>query len=193
MKAPVTYSRFMPKDNADAWLDYLWTGLDWVRHDKVPRREYYCNAKGKPYSYGVKDFARTYKPQVINPRLASLWASVEEYVGCEFEVCFLNGYENQSDHLGWHSDNSPEMDDSRSIAILTFGAQREIWFRRTPEIRFTRDVVPDMDLERLTLGNGSLCVMAPGMQDTHQHRIPKASFVCGKRISLTFRGFVETT
>ena len=43
----------------------------------------------------------------------------------------------------------------------------------------------------LRLGHGSLCLMAPGMQDTWQHRIPKASFQCGERISLTFRGYVD--
>ena len=34
-------------------------------------------------------------------------------------------------------------------------------------------------------------VEVAGMQDTWQHRIPKASFQCGERISLTFRGYVR--
>lgn len=97
------------------------------------------------------------------------------------EVCFLNGYENSRDHLGWHSDDSPKMDDSRPIAIVTLGAEREINF--APLIDLS-------DVTRLKLESGSLCVMAPGMQDSHAHKIPKAGFECGPRISLTFRGFV---
>ena len=101
---------------------------------------------------------------------------------CEraFEVCFLNGYEDQKDHLGWHADDSPEMDDARPIGIISLGAEREIWF------------CPQDDkaaVTRIKLEHGSLCLMLPGMQDTHFHRIPKAGFVCGERISLTFRGF----
>lgn len=76
------------------------------------------------------------------------------------------------------------MDDSRPIAIVSLGAEREIWFQRAdPERRL---ITPD----KLRLGNGSLCLMAAGMQDTHQHRIPKAGRVVGPRISLTFRGTV---
>ncbi len=39
--------------------------------------------------------------------------------------------------------------------------------------------------------NGSLCLMHAKMQETWQHRIPKASFSCGERISLTYRGYVH--
>ena len=44
----------------------------------------------------------------------------------------------------------------------------------------------------LTLEHGSLCLMHPGMQDTHFHRIPKSPIQAAKpRISLTFRGLVR--
>ena len=48
----------------------------------------------------------------------------------------------------------------------------------------------DPNIEKLLLGHGSAAIMAPGMQDTHEHRIPKSSRQCGVRISLTFRGYV---
>lgn len=72
------------------------------------------------------------------------------------------------------------MDDNRPIAIVTLGAEREIWFRERGN---------DDSRESLVLTHGSLCLMAAGMQDTHDHRIPKAGFECGSRISLTFRGY----
>ena len=72
------------------------------------------------------------------------------------------------------------MDDGRPIAIVTLGAEREIWFCPNED---------RADISKVLLEHGSLCVMAPGMQDTHLHRIPKAGFECGPRISITFRGY----
>jgi alkylated DNA repair dioxygenase AlkB len=161
------------------YFEYL-KELAWVRRDNTPRMEYYINSVNVPYTYGKGEFARTYEPQPMDMTLSIIKASVEVRFNTTFEVCFLNRYLNQKDHLGWHSDNSPEMDDSRPIAIVSFGVERDIWFR---------PIGSSDDITKLKLGNGSLCLMAPGMQDTHQHRIPKASFHCGERISLTFRGY----
>ncbi|MNY73470.1 hypothetical protein D3C86_2122690 [compost metagenome] len=73
------------------------------------------------------------------------------------------------------------MDDDRPIVIVSLGAEREIWFRPNTDT---------MHVDKLLLGHGSLCLMQPGMQDTHQHRIPKSPrHDCGARISFTFRGF----
>ena len=80
------------------------------------------------------------------------------------DVCFINGYEDHRDHLGWHADDSPEMDDNRPIVTISLGAERFIWFRENTNI----DVI-----DKVLLGNGSACIMMPGMQDTHMHRIPK--------------------
>lgn len=183
-EAPITYKPgFLGQP--DIAMETLWKRLDWVRIGSTPRREYYVNRKdGSPYTYGSGAGQRTYESMPTHPVIDLLWLGAEAAAGCEFDVCFLNGYEDQSDHLGWHADDSPEMDDSRPIAIVSLGAEREIWFQRAdPERRL---ITPD----KLRLGNGSLCLMAAGMQDTHQHRIPKAGRVVGPRISLTFRGTV---
>lgn len=178
---PITY---IPNwvENPDESFERLWNELDWVRHDKVPRREYYCNELEVPYTYGTPPYARTYHPQPFHPTIVALQKKLETTTGTPFEVCFLNGYENQSDQLGWHADDSPEMDDERPIGIISLGVEREIWFREKDNVSGPY---------KLKLGHGSLCMMHPGMQDTHQHRIPKASFMCGERISLTFRGYYE--
>ena len=199
MQAPVKYiPSFVEPSFADDTSRLLWNQLDWIRHDKVPRREYYIG--NEPYAYGVGAGRRVYWPQPIHPRIDQIWKSVELHLGVKFDVCFLNGYEDQSDSLGWHADDSPEMDDTRPIAIVSLGAVREVWFRPAPSpIKRIEGDSPAGELvvltaggaERLPLQHGSLCVMAPGMQDTHQHRIPKAGRVVGKRISFTFRGFVK--
>lgn len=171
------------KESADLHFDML-SRLDWVRHGVTPRSEYYVNKMARPYTYGTEPYARTYEPQAWKPGLEALLAVAEEVAQEKFEVCFLNYYLTGKDQLGWHSDDSPEMDDARPIVIMTFGAEREIWFRPRPEL------VPLAEpVTKLKLGHGSICIMPAGMQDTHQHRIPKASNQnSGPRISLTFRG-----
>ncbi len=170
-------------DEPDEMFTALWTDLTWERRGQTPRREYYANDVPVPYVYGKGENAREYHPQVWHPAMRRLQAKLEDLTKTRFEVCFLNGYEDQSDHLGWHADDSPEMDDARPIAIISLGpkAEREIWFRPQGD---------KLAVERVKLQHGSLCLMLPGMQDTHYHRIPKAGFVCGERISLTFRGYV---
>lgn len=213
----VYYSEFISKDKE--LFDILWNELDWQRIGLTPRREYYCNDVNKPYTYGKGEHARTYAVQPWHPEILTIKNLVEKELNTKFEVCFLNGYENSKDQLGWHSDNSPEMDDDRPIAIVTLGAKREIWFRTIPyndgkcvacngsgyydtsingkipscgSCNGTGKSSDDSLVTPVSLESGSLCVMDKGMQDTHQHRIPKASYDCGPRISLTFRGYVNS-
>lgn len=167
-------------ENPDLVLEDLKT-LDWERRGDAPRSEYYTNDFPFPYTYGRGIGQRTYHPRPYSQTILDIRKKLEEYCNTVFEVCFLNRYHNQSDHLGWHSDSSPEMDDAKPIATISFGVEREIWFRPLNK---------PQEITKQKLENGSCCLMLPGMQDTHQHKIPKADFQCGERISLTFRGYV---
>lgn len=173
-------SGFIP--DAQAAFDALWSELEWVRVGNTPRREYYANDVPVPYTYGRGAGIRTYAPQPWHPRMRAIQKAVEDFTGVRLEACFLNGYENSRDHLGAHADDSPEMDDARPIAIVTLGAVRDIWFHPNENPK-ERSVLP--------LESGSLCLMMPGMQDTYQHRIPKAGREVGPRISITLRGYVD--
>ena len=104
--------------------------LKWVRRGSTPRSEYYTNQVPVPYTYGKGNGQREYLPQTIHPLIDSIRNDLESFTGAKFEVCFLNRYLNQQDHLGWHADDSPEMDDSRPIVIISLGVEREIWFAR---------------------------------------------------------------
>lgn len=178
---PVTYIPGFIQEPARVFQE-LWEQLEWERRDSTPRREYYANDIPVPYTYGRGAGVRTYESKPWHPRMKEIQALVEAYAGCRLEACFLNGYENSRDHLGAHADDSPEMDDARPIAIVTLGGERDILFFPQSEPK---------RVTRLLLQSGSLCLMHPGMQDTHFHRIPKAGFEVGPRISLTFRGYVE--
>jgi alkylated DNA repair dioxygenase AlkB len=185
---PVTYiPNFVP--DPDATFKAL-LELDWERRSDAPRCEYYCNDIAKPYVYGRERGRRTYEPRPYHEAILSIRRALEERAQSSFEVCFLNRYLNQSDHLGWHADDSPEMDDARPIGIVSLGVEREIWFRPT-HASLPDGVLSAQDIQKLKLGHGSLALMSAGMQDHWQHRIPKASFQCGERISLTFRGYID--
>ena len=212
MKSPIEYKSDFLSD-ADYLADILWEELEWLRIETTPRYEYYHALNGADYTYGSGRGVRTYKSQPLHNKIEAIWRLAENAANTKFDVVFLNGYKDQSDQLGWHADDSPEMDDNRPIAIVSLGAEREIWFREKPlnngdctscngSGHYDSNGSPKCGacdgtgkralpvIEKLLLGNGSLCLMQPGMQDTHQHRIPKAGKVVGKRISLTFRGVV---
>jgi len=183
MEPPITYiPNFVEEPNKV--LEILQKELDWERRETTPRSEFYSNDFEKPYTYGKGKGVRTYLPKPYHPEVLKIRNKLEKELNCKFEVCFLNRYLNQSDQLGAHADNSPEMDDSRPIVTVSLGAEREIWF-------FPND--NPKDITKMKLENGSACVMMPNMQDFWMHRLPKASFQCGERISLTYRGFVEVT
>lgn len=157
-----------------------WDMLPWV--DRVaPRKEAFLAKSPVAYTYGSGDYARTYHSSTIPEFMLGLWENAEAFSECDFELCFCNGYDDERNHLGWHADDSDSVDDERPILVVSIGAEREIWFRDN-ERTFT---------EKLLLKNGSGLLMLPGMQDTHQHRIPKHSAKCGPRISFTFRGLAK--
>ncbi len=186
---PITYVEDFISNPSEVFAELK--ALDWERRDTTPRSEYYVNDFGAPYTYGTGRGRREYLPRVKTPQIDRMQNMLAMMTGHNLEVCFLNRYLDQSDQLGWHADNSPEMDDARPIAIISLGVEREIWFRENdPQANMLR-IVSEKPIHKLLLGNGSLCLMAPGMQDTHQHRIPKASRQVGERISLTYRGYVK--
>lgn len=184
MKAPVEY--YKPLEvlgflSPNHLFHKLMTELDWYHAgDQVPRKEYYVHSKGLPYIYGKGQFAREYESRPDHLVIDYLRVSLYALLGVEFDVVFLNLYEHERHHLGWHADDSPEMSDEHPIVTVSLGAAREIWFRENGSL----------EVEKLLLENGSAAVMLPGMQDTHQHRIPKHHAACGPRISLTFRKYV---
>lgn len=207
---PVSYYEDFVTDPDRAFL-LLQGELDWERRGDAPRSEYYCNDVSRPYIYGRGKGRRLYEPRPYHPVIMEIRHELEKRTDAVFEVCFLNRYLDQSDQLGWHADDSPEMDDGRPIVSVSLGVAREIWFREKPlalvevgedqrsssERRWYERTTKQRRMEplptsKLLLGDGSACIMAPGMQDTHQHRIPKAGFKCGERISLTFRGYIQT-
>lgn len=200
MTVPYVYVHPFVKDTADAFCR-LHDELKWLQYPNTPRKEYYVNAQGAPYTYGKGRFARTYLAQPTHPVIEAIRHAVEDYAGVTLDTVFCNFYGDKDSSCGWHSDDEPEMDDERPIIGVSLGAERVIDFRPKWEPPLPGEGYDNVRLlpisnktkpsESLLLENGSLLLMKPGMQDYWQHRIPKASSQCTPRISLTFRGYAK--
>ncbi len=189
MSAPVTYLPGFVGSPDFAWLLYrdLHASLPWTRAGNTPRMECYFNDAPVPYAYGVGAGRRTYLPEPTwHPAVMVMRRRLEAILQLAgpLDVCFCNLYADQREQLGWHADDSPEMDDARPVVTVSLGVARQIWLRPS-----TQPTDPST-IERITLEPGSALVMHPGMQDAWEHRIPKHDRPCGPRISLTFRGYV---
>jgi hypothetical protein len=153
--------------------------LAW-RHDTEARAEYFMAHTPTAYTYGSGVGARTYYSSEYHPIVLDIQNKLNLF-GKTYNVCFLNRYDNQKHQLGWHSDDTIGMRHDHPIAVVSFGAEREIWWRNKGQT----GVIPAN--QRQLLGHGSLFVMPAGFQLTHEHRIPKADHTVGSRISLTYR------
>lgn len=154
--------------------------LDWESRG-APRAEYFCSDVGADYAYGTGAGRRVYSPRPWHPLIRECQEALQNMMALRFEVCFLNYYRDEREALGWHADDSPEMDDTRPIAVVSFGATRDLHFRRKGQ-RTSEAIIP--------MSDGDLLMMPAGMQDTHDHRVAKASCHGSQRISMTFRGYV---
>lgn len=153
----------------------------WVNRE-APRDECFMALTDSiTYTYGVGRGERTYKPSIMSFEVLSMMEKLNSDFGYKFNVCVLNYYKSEKEHLGWHADDSPEQDLTHPIAVISFGAEREIWTKK----RGFSGQIPEKDKYLLT--PGSLFVMPGGFQDDNLHKIPKPGKKCEGRISLTFR------
>jgi alkylated DNA repair dioxygenase AlkB len=164
-------------------LLYEVSQLEW-ENKQTARSEYFMSLTPRTYSYGNKHNGTTsYDSKEFTPLSRFVLDYLNMLLETEFNVCFMNRYENEQQHLGWHADIFPGMREDQPIAVLSLGAEREIWWKE----KDYKGVIPPSN--RALLTNGSVFVMPVGFQDTHFHKIPKHDKPCGVRISLTFRSF----
>jgi alkylated DNA repair dioxygenase AlkB len=159
-------------------------GLDWLSTG-APREEYFMSDQHMEYTYGRGRGERTYSSSEFHPVVKELMERMNVDFSSQYDICFLNYYIEQRKWLGWHADDSVEMDMNHPIAVVSFGSEREIHWKH-------KDYKGHLPAEqRQILGDGSLFIMPAGFQRDHLHKIPKHNQPCEGRISLTFRHYVE--
>lgn len=152
--------------------------LNWMDVTEA-RREYFMSDIPRSYTYGKGNGIREYHSEPYSVVVLT----IQKQLNLAYNICFLNRYDHQKQHLGWHADDSPSMDSDHPIAVISFGAEREIWWKLQSE----NGNVPAENRQKL--GHGSLFVMPARFQDTYYHKIPKCDRKCDTRISLTFRRY----
>lgn len=178
---------FHSMKNEDLFL-HLLNDIDWLE-ETPSRKEYFMADKDIVYSYGVEeqkigDKKRSYRSSPYTQPVQELQNILNEMTNAHYNVCFLNRYDSARMALGWHADDSPEMNPQHPIAVVSFGAVREIWWK---EKGMKGEVAPE---NRQRLEDGSVFIMPSGFQDLYFHRIPKSDRPCSTRVSLTFRNYI---
>lgn len=177
---PIYIPGYIEASIASQEFQRLWDHLDWDMIENVPRREYWQNNYNLAYTYGRGVGTRTYECKPWDDFILAVMERINTEFDFLLDCCFVNGYGDERDSLGWHADDSPEMNPAQPVLSLSFGAERDIKFRNNE----TREI------STVRLGHGSLMIMPAGFQQTHQHKIPKGDRPCGPRVSLTYRGMV---
>lgn len=171
--------KFFPR--AFNMYKHLALNVPWVNKD-APRDECFMANETRVYTYG-KGFTRSYTSVPFDANVLSIMKEINRIYKSSYDLCFLNCYKNHQQHLGWHSDDSPEVENSHPIAVVSFGAERYIYVKE----KDYKGVIPDCD--KYLLHDGSLFIMPARYQENHLHKIPKHDKPCGGRISLTFRKY----
>jgi alkylated DNA repair dioxygenase AlkB len=126
------------------------------------------------YRYSGRD----HEPLPWTADLIELRELVEAACGHPMNSVLANRYRDGADHMGWHSDDEPELGPAPVIASVSLGAARQLQFRPRPRGPIAL---------RLDLRPGSMLVMAGATQRRYHHRIPPTARPVGARINLTFR------
>lgn len=174
---------FLPKLEADMLFIYLMDEqyIPWLKLESVPRWEYWMNDFERQYTYGRGNGIRTYSAFPWDREVRLVRDTLRMRTGVHYEGCFMNRYNTGEDALDWHADNDPGIDHTKPIAVVSLGERRTLNVRSNDKT--WHDSYP--------LAHGSLLLMPPGSQHTHQHKITKGDRAgMGPRISLTFRALV---
>lgn len=178
---PIYIKNFV--DNQLEMFNHL-LDLPWLEATEA-RKEYFMSASPISYTYGIARGARTYHSVDFTSQVQNLMNFINDKLNCHYDVCFLNRYDNKNQALSWHADDSPEMNANHDICVVSFGAEREIWWK----LQDHKGEIPKEN--RQLLQNGSLFVMPAGFQQKYFHKIPRCDRSCSTRISLTFRNYVS--
>jgi len=196
LRTPPPSAERIPAPHADLWvvrgfcdvvesaalLDALQRELPWRqdivrvfgRAHPIPRLHAWVADPGLSYRWSGLQM----QPAPWGPALQAVRARVEAALRLPLRGVLANLYRDGADHMGWHSDDEPELGPEPLVVSLSVGAPRDLRLRPRPGA----EGAPF----RVRLGPGDLFGMAGATQAHWQHCIP-ARRAAGPRISLTFR------
>ena len=147
----------------------------WGKTHIQPRLVAWYGDPGKSYTYS----GNTFTPLPWTQILIKIKDKIEQLTDKKFNSVLLNYYRNNSDSMGFHSDNEKELGETPSIASLSLGASRVFILKH----KFKKELKPI----RIKLNNGNFILMSGDTQKNWDHGISKETKECGPRINLTYR------
>lgn len=143
----------------------------------IPRQQVWMGDAHCRYKYSGVMF----EPEPWHPLVKQLTDKVNQHCQQSFNSVLLNWYSDGQQHMGWHSDDEPELGHAPQIASLSLGQPRLFELKH----KYSAAQL------KLLLGHGSLLVMAGECQYYWQHRVAKMASAKAGRINLTFREIKE--
>lgn len=128
---------------------------------------------GVAYNYSGMAYPQTDMPE----NLQAICGCINETLGFLPNNCLLNEYGDGNASMGYHSDQTDDLEDDTGIVIVSLGSTRELRFKNKAD---------KTCLFAVPLEPGSLFYMDQAVQAEWLHAIP-ATGEAGPRISLTFR------
>ncbi|GFX65847.1 DNA oxidative demethylase ALKBH2 [Trichonephila clavipes] len=140
----------------------------------VPRQIAFYGDKGLTYTFSDHTFEAKEPVPIVKELQDEANNLIKKDKGLNF--CVVNQYVNGLDRIGLHRDNEKDLNPDYPIVCFSFGATRDIIFKREG---YEKVVIP--------LTDGSVLIMYPPTNEFWQHEIPIRRKVKDTRISLTFR------
>lgn len=132
---------------------------------------------GVPYNYAQM----TYPAVPMHPALVPVVDQLHEALNIRFNNCLLNFYETGHSKMGFHADDTSDLQPGTGVAIVSLGYPRKITYRSKADKTIQHSLV---------LPPGSMLYMTNELQEDWVHAIKRQKNV-GPRISLTWRAFNE--
>lgn len=144
----------------------------------IPRRKVcaFSDFIGMRYCYSGQYVVAKY---TWPPLIKKIKLAVENKLGEKFNFALVNYYPDGDSQISKHQDDETCLDSTKPIACISFGAERQIVFRK----------IGGTDFFKFSPKNGSLYVMKHPTNKTWTHEIPKQPRITKPRISITFRVF----
>ncbi len=177
----VYYGMVMNSYQASTYLDILLSTIAW-RNDEAKMFGKHYITKRKVAWYAEEEYSYSYsnttrQALLWTPELLTLKKLAEETTGATYNSCLLNLYHDGNEGMAYHSDDEKALARDKSIASLSFGAERRFLFKH----KRTSDKVETL------LQSGSLLEMKGATQTNWLHRLPPTKKVTRPRVNLTFR------
>jgi len=144
----------------------------------IPRKQVAYGDKGTFYNFsGNKVMAKDWNEDDIICRIIKqIKAKIELVSGEQFNFVLINRYKDGDDYIGYHADDEDDLEDKSTIAGVSFGCARDIYFKASNNC-----------VQKIILKIGSLILIKYPTNQYWKHSIPKRKKIKTPRISLTFR------